>query len=83
MVETMAAMQAMIFSKEAGFIEVIFEGDAAQVVKEIMTRHPSFAKIGHFTESIHQEMGNFYYANFQAILRECNSTAHILAKEAS
>jgi hypothetical protein len=83
MAETMAALQAIIFSKEAGFMEVIFEGDAAQGAKEIMTRQPSLAKNGHFIESIHQEMGNFCYAVFQATLRECNSAAHSLAKEAS
>ncbi|XP_062152163.1 uncharacterized protein LOC133860602 [Alnus glutinosa] len=33
--ETMATLEAIQFSKEAGFWNVIFEGDAAQVVKEI------------------------------------------------
>lgn len=34
MAETMAVMQAMIFSKEAAFMEVIYKLDATQVVKE-------------------------------------------------
>ncbi|XP_062170524.1 uncharacterized protein LOC133876257 [Alnus glutinosa] len=34
MAKTMAALEALQFSKEAGFWDVVFEGDAAQVVKE-------------------------------------------------
>lgn len=64
MVGTMATMQAMIFSKKAGFMEVIFEGGAAQAVKEIKTRQPFLAKNRHFIESIHQEISNFRYVNF-------------------
>jgi hypothetical protein len=43
----MAALQAVQFSKEVGFRDVIFEGDAAQVVKEITTHSPRFSKVSH------------------------------------
>jgi ribonuclease HI len=42
--EIMAALQAMQFSKEVGFWEVIFKGDAAQVVKEIKSDPPLLSK---------------------------------------
>jgi len=42
----------MQFSKEAGFWEVIFEGDAAQVVKEIKSDPPFLSKVRHFIEGI-------------------------------
>jgi ribonuclease HI len=81
--EIMAALQAVQFSKEAGFWEVIFEGDATQVVKEILSDPPMFSKAGHFIESIQQERHFFRSTNFQAIPRDCNMAAHNLAKMAS
>jgi ribonuclease HI len=60
----MATLQAMQFSKEAGFWEVIFEGDAVLVVKEIKSNPPFLSKIGHFIESIHQEMQHFRPVSF-------------------
>jgi len=81
--EIMAALQAVQFSKEVGFWDVIFEGDAAQVVKELTTHSLSFSKVGHFMESIQVEKQHFQLAIFQAIPRVCNMAAHTLAKEAS
>jgi ribonuclease HI len=52
----LAALQAVQFSKEVRFMDVIFEGDAVQVVKEIQTEHHSFSRIGHLLECIHSEM---------------------------
>jgi len=81
--EIMAALQAMQFSKDASFWEVIFEGDATQVVKEILSDPPLFSKAGHFIESIQQERHHFRSTKFQAIPRDCNMAAHHLAKMAS
>jgi hypothetical protein len=63
--------------------EVIFEGDAAQVIKEINSAPPFLSKIGHFIESIHSEMSWFRYVVFSFIPRECNTAANTLAKEAT
>jgi ribonuclease HI len=81
--EFMATLQAVKFSKEVGFWDVIFEGDAAQVVKEIKSNSSSFSKVGHFIESIYLEKQYFQSTKFQAIPRSCNMAAHTLAKEAS
>jgi ribonuclease HI len=83
MVETMATLEAIQFSKEAGFWDFIFEGDATQVVKEIKSDMQYFSKTGHFLESIHQEMQHFRSISFQNIPCDCNMAAHTLAKEAS
>jgi ribonuclease HI len=79
----MAALCAMNFCKEAGFFEVLFEGDATQVVKEINSAPPFLSKIGHFIKSIHSEMSWFRSVVFSFIPRECNTAAHTLAKEAT
>jgi ribonuclease HI len=83
MAEVMAAVLAMHFSKEIGMFDVIFEGDAAQVINEINSEPPYSSRIGHFLENIHQEKGWFGSVTFSFIPRECNFVAHNLAKEAS
>ncbi len=45
---TMAATHVVIFSKEVGFFDVIFEGDALQVVREIQSASPHACSFGHF-----------------------------------
>jgi len=44
----MAATHVVIFSKEVGFFDVIFEGDALQVVREIQSASPHACSFGHF-----------------------------------
>jgi ribonuclease HI len=55
MAELMAALLGMQFSKEIGFLDVIFEGDAAQVINEINFEPPYTSRVGHFLENIHLE----------------------------
>ncbi|XP_062166249.1 uncharacterized protein LOC133872693 [Alnus glutinosa] len=81
--EVMTALFAMHFSKEMGFLDVIFEGDAVQVVKEINSVPPYVSRVGHFLENIHLEKGYFRSVRFSYTPRECNAAAHVLAKEAS
>jgi hypothetical protein len=52
MAEVMAVLQAIIFSKEADFLEAIFEGDALQIVKAVKATTPNMSKIGLFVKSI-------------------------------
>jgi ribonuclease HI len=79
--EVMAALCAMQFSKEAGFFKILLEGDATQVVKEINLGPPYLSRIGHFIDSIHQEMGCFRCISFSFVPRDCNLAARVLAKE--
>lgn len=47
MTEAWAALQALLFSKEIGFFDVILDGDALQIMKS-----PNWSKFGHFIEGI-------------------------------
>jgi hypothetical protein len=82
LVEAMAALWAVLYGKEAGFPKVFFEGDAAQVVAEIHSSPPYFSKNGQMIESIIEELVDFRGAKFVHVTRECNTAAHVLAKEA-
>jgi hypothetical protein len=76
------ALNAVLFCKEVGFLQVIFEGDASQVISDINSPHPHFSKAGHLTKSVIRELESFRKAIFVYVPRELNEVAHTLAKEA-
>jgi hypothetical protein len=80
MTEVMVALQAVIFSKEAGFLEAIFEGDALQVVKATT---PNLSKISLFVESIKTELSFLRCPSFVHVSRKCNEAVQVLAKKTS
>jgi hypothetical protein len=55
-VESMAALRAVLFSKEMGFDNILFKGDAMQVIKAIEVQEPSFNSFGQFIEGIQLEL---------------------------
>jgi hypothetical protein len=79
--EVMATLHAIIFSIEVGFFYVVFEGDALQVVCDINSAPLYSSRIGHFIESINQELGCFRSSCVVFVPRECNVAAHTLVKE--
>lgn len=81
--ESMAALKAVLFCKEVGFSQVIFEGDASQVILDINSPPPHFSKAGHLTEIVIKELEGFRKAIFVHVPRELNEVAHTLAKEAA
>jgi ribonuclease HI len=83
MAEAMAALWAVLFCKEVGFINVIIEGDAAQVVIEINSPPPYLSNTGQFTESIIKETKGLRTVKFNHVHRELNGAAHALAKVAA
>jgi hypothetical protein len=80
MAEVMAAMEAVTFSREAGFFKPFFKG-ILQVVKAVNANTPNLSKIGHFVESIKTELSFFRDASFVHVSREFNGVAHTFAKD--
>lgn len=82
MVEAMAALQAMMVGREMGAKNVIFEGDALQIVKAVNDPSMCESPFGLFVEDVKQVLGYFDSCIFQHVGREANSAAHGVAKEA-
>lgn len=57
LLEAIAALHVVILVKEIGFRDVILERDALQIVQKINSENPNLSRIGHFVESIRQELG--------------------------
>jgi ribonuclease HI len=81
--EAMAALEAILFCKQAGFFNVLLEGDAKQVVNDVNHGYLNLSTAGHFIEGIISEMQGFKYATLVYVGREANNVAYSLAKEAS
>lgn len=64
------------------FCDVILKGDALQIVRKANSDPPHLSRIGHFIESIQQELQGFSTSSIVFVSRECNSAAHVLANEA-
>lgn len=58
--ETIAALGAVQFNNEVGFLDAIFEGNAAQVISYINSSPPYLFRIGHFFDSIHVEIESMF-----------------------
>jgi len=54
--EAMAALEAILFCKQAGFFNVLLEGDAKQVVNDVNHGSLNLSTAGHFIEGIILEM---------------------------
>jgi len=81
--ESLAALEAVYFAKEAGFLNAIFEGDAAPVIAEINSDLAYLSRSGYILESIHVERQSLHTCSFNFVYREANCATHCLAKEAT
>jgi hypothetical protein len=80
--KSLEALYAVLFSKSFGFLEVVFEGDASQVISDINSPPPHFSKAGQFTESVLSKSKSLRFVSFVHAPRELNVVAHVLAKTA-
>jgi ribonuclease HI len=78
--EQLAASYAVIFYLEVGFFDIIVEGDALQVIKDINSSPHFLSRNGHLIEGIKQEMQQFRSCSLVHVPRTCNEATHCLAK---
>jgi len=80
--ESLATLYVIMFSKSFGLLEVVFEGNASQVIFDINSPLPHFSKVGQFTKSVISESKDLRFVSFVHPPRESNEVAHVLAKTA-
>jgi ribonuclease HI len=80
--EVMAALEAILFCKNAGFFTVLLEGDAKQMVNEVNNSFLNLSTAGHFIEGIILEMQWLKYESMVYVGREANNVTRCLANEA-
>ncbi len=81
--EAMAALFALEFCCELGYVNVVSEGDSLQIIKGVCDPDYSLDRIGHFLDAIRQKVGEFSDCKWSHCLRDANEVAHCLARRAS
>lgn len=82
MAESWAGLHVVLFCKEIGLFDIVAEGDALQVVKEINLATSNLSRYGHFIDGIKTELSSLRSYNVVYVRRRANFVTHILAKAA-
>ena len=80
--KALACRKAIEFSMEAGFSELIIEGDNTTVMKAVSGSSGGHSLLGHFYEDIHCCLHGLHSVSISCIRRGGNKVAHILAQYA-
>ena len=78
--EALACRKALEFSIDAGFMELIIEGDNAHVMKIIGSSLPNHSSLGIIIEVVKCLMNGMQNVYVNSIRREGNMVAHGLAR---
>lgn len=79
--EAWAALHAVTFSKDMGLFDIILEGNALQIIKEINSTNINLSRYGHFIDGIKTELSFFRSFRVMHERREANSDTHDIARE--
>ena len=77
-VEVMACCKALEFAIDAGFTEIILEGDNAMVMKTISQAQPDLSRLGLIYEDIWCLVVGFNSISTNCVRGSANSVAHAL-----
>lgn len=80
--EALACHRAVLFAKEIGLLDVIFEGDSAEVIEAIIQENSDHPDFGHITDDIRILASDLNSFQFCHVKRNCNVVADALAKRA-
>ena len=80
--EVLVCRQAVVFALEAGFLELVIEGDNSTVMKAISGLSCHNTLLGHVYEDICAYLNGMQWVSISCIKRGGNMVAHSLAKYA-
>ncbi|XP_050245646.1 uncharacterized protein LOC126693633 [Quercus robur] len=80
--EMLACWRALEFAVEAGFLELILEGDNLTVMKSLISLKPNRSRLGHIFEEIQCISAGLRRFVVSFVKHSANTVAHALAKYA-
>ena len=75
--EVLACRKAIEFSMEAGFLELIIEGDNTTIMKVAAGSSSGYSLLGHVYEDIHCSLCGLHSVEISYVRRGGNKLAHI------
>ena len=79
-VEVLACRKALEFAIDAGFIEIILEGDSAVVMQMVSQDQPNLSRLGLIYENIWCLVAGFRSISINCVRRTANGVAHALTR---
>ena len=80
--EALAFRRAVLFTKEIGLSDMIFEGDSTEVIQEIIQENSNHPDFGHIIDDIRILASDLNSFQFCHVKRNCNVVADAPAKRA-
>ena len=80
--EALACRRAVLFAKEIGLRQVLFEGDSAMVIQALIQGDSASAEYGNIIDDIRTLAADFDFCHFIHVKRNCNVVADAVAKKA-
>ena len=81
--EVWACRKALEFAIDAGFLELMVEGDNSVVMSTISSNKPNWSRLGIIYDDIGYLAAGLSYVSFTCIRCNANSVAHSLARYAN
>ena len=81
--KVLACRKALEFAIDAGFREIVLEGDNATIMKSLMSPRVNRSRLGHIYEDIHTLATSFRSLTVSCVKRGANVVAHSLARFAA
>ena len=81
--EVRACRKALEFAIDAGFSELMVEGDNSVVMSTISANKPNWSRLGVIYDDIGFLAAGLAYVSFYCIRRNANFVAHLLARYAN
>ena len=78
--EALACLKAVEFSMDAGFSNLVIEGDNLNVMRAILSSAASNSLLGHIVDDIRYYISGREYVSFSCVQRGGNMVAYSLAK---
>ena len=79
-VEVLTCRKALKFAIDAGFMEIILEGDSVVVMQTVSQAQPNLSRVGLIYENIWCLAAGFRSISTNCVRRTANSVAHALAR---
>ena len=79
-VEALTCQRAMVFAKELNLMDIVFEGDAEQIIKALQAKEVHHPQYGHVLQDSLVLASDFWVCSFTHVKCVSNSIAHFLAR---
>ncbi|XP_075660071.1 uncharacterized protein LOC142629904 [Castanea sativa] len=80
--ELLACRKVVEFATDAGFLELVVEGDNCNVMREMSSSMADLSLLSNVVDDVRHLVLGLHWVNFNCIRREGNRAAHALAQHA-